>query len=877
MKGLKKLKRITTLKRIIKFIILNVLILVSILVCMYYYFITKHSESKKDMLNGDSWYETIDQSYGFDYKFFSSLSEISRNIQDVLAKYSDIPVYTDEAGNKYITYESFGTNSKEGFDNYQAIYDAHVYANYYGYNVKATLDTYHIYKYEQTNFISIQTNTDWNNATFFIHDEAINDKQTRNVPIFKIDTKKPGTTLTDKGTLEKIHLTKETKNVPELSGYGNAMCIAYNEEEMQFIRYGTNQDTGRSQRDFFKIDNKGNVLNEIQWDFDNISEILIIPIPEETITVENGNFETILPQQKYEQDTGYFLRNIYCNRSNTIIKNINHTVNNKEYIGGPYKGFINVYEASDVIIKSCTLFSHKYENKSNYDLFLEYVINTKVENVTSNDIEDQNRWGIVGTHYTKNITFEKCTLNRIDAHTGVHNLTINDCTIGIKGITVVGSGNLKISNSTIQSSNYLIELRQDYGSTWDGNIYITDCIYKPKKAQQLIYFKASYDNENNIHDFGYDLCLPNIFIDGLKIDDKNASYNDNSLYMFYNDEQYTGNSDGNIENIYNLPEKIYIKDYTTTSGRSIKLFYKKFYNNLEDIGIKFSVPLSYKKNVQVVYDDGSSIENNAITNKDITIVNDKVEGINTQISINGSEVINSGIRLSESGEYLIQIKYSNYTGQKEEKDIKAIIDKKPPTITGVEDRKIYVNTAKPVVKDENIASIFIRLNDTNIEYYDGIVLKDEGTYNITAMDKAGNTSTIEFYVVDENPDGYIIKDSYIMNVWQKTTVTQFREKLGLDIDYKIKRKDTELKETDIVATGDIVELPLGIDCTIIVAGDINGNGEVTVYDLSMLRNYILKIQEFNEIQSLAADINVDGNEIGVKDYSRMRIEILGIY
>lgn len=205
------------------------------------------------------------------------------------------------------------------------------------------------------------------------------------------------------------------------------------------------------------------------------------------------------------------------------------------------------------------------------------------------------------------------------------------------------------------------------------------------------------------------------------------------------------------------------------------------------------------------------------------------------------------------------------------------IDKEPPIITGVENGKIYINKAIPSITDENISSIQIRFNDTTISYYDGIILEDEGIYNITAIDKAGNSSIMEFYIVDENPNGYLIKNDYVLNVWNNTTVNEFKNNFKIYKSYKIKRNGVELKDDEIVATGDIIELATGLSYKIIVAGDINGDGKVTVYDLSMLRRYILKLQNFDEIELLAADINVDNNNVGVKDYSRMRIEILGRY
>ena len=158
-----------------------------------------------------------------------------------------------------------------------------------------------------------------------------------------------------------------------------------------------------------------------------------------------------------------------------------------------------------------------------------------------------------------------------------------------------------------------------------------------------------------------------------------------------------------------------------------------------------------------------------------------------------------------------------------------------------------------------------------------MTLSAEGIYNITATDKAGNSTAIEMYIVEEGPDSYIVQNNYILNVRQKTTAEQFADKFNLSSEYSIIRNDTNLPNDNIIATGDVLELRNGATYTIIVAGDINCDGKVTTYDLSTLRRYILNLRKFNELESLAADINVDEQELGVKDYSRMRIEILGRY
>ena len=205
------------------------------------------------------------------------------------------------------------------------------------------------------------------------------------------------------------------------------------------------------------------------------------------------------------------------------------------------------------------------------------------------------------------------------------------------------------------------------------------------------------------------------------------------------------------------------------------------------------------------------------------------------------------------------------------------IDKDAPKISGVENGKIYINNARPIITDEHLLSVELLFNGIETQYIDGMTLSAEGIYNITATDKAGNSTAIEMYIVEEGPDSYIVQNNYILNVRQKTTAEQFADKFNLSSEYSIIRNDTNLPNDNIIATGDVLELRNGATYTIIVAGDINCDGKVTTYDLSTLRRYILNLRKFNELESLAADINVDGQELGVKDYSRMRIEILGRY
>ena len=721
-----------------------------------------------------------------------------RGNNNVVNEYSNIEPHIDaETGVKYVTYEDFETGSSETEDCYQKIKEAHKYANLNNYEVRATSKIYNIYKLNDTEPILIKANTNWNNAKFIIHDENIKNFKAKDYPIFKIASNDANKIITDQNVLKEIKLNRNTNKLKALAGYGDCICIAYNEDKIQYIRYNY-ENSGISQRDTFKIDNDGNILNDIQWDFDEVTKIMLIPIPKEQIIVENGIFHTNLPNDPYEQETGYFNRNIVCNRSNTMIKNIKHTVNNNDYIGGPYFDFIRLSYVADIELIDCELFSHKYKSKSSYDLILEYTVNTNIENVKSNDIEDSSRWGITGTNYTKDITYKNCELNRIDAHSGVHNLTIENSTLGKYGITVVGSEILKLNNVTTLSPSTLVYLRDDYG---------------------------------------YDLHLPNITIDGLTINDSNnisAKYPD--ICIFDNNAARTGTDNGDIRNNYILPRNINIKNYQTTSGR--KIISTKFYNNLSDLGINLNMPLKDKNEISIKDENDNDVNENTVTNRTIKISKNTVEGINIIVRVNDQTIENDVQEISQDGKYKVDVAYQN-SDDKQIESYNFTIDKASPSITGVEQGKTYTHKTFPVIKDDNLETAEITINGETKEIDLKDSIEEEGIYKIVATDKAGNTTSVNFQIVEPSDEDYKFKENKILNIATNTNKERFLQMANIDGNYKIIRNSKELTEEESIATGDILQMESGQEYKLIVKGDVNSDEVVNIKDIIELRKYLL--------------------------------------
>lgn len=66
----------------------------------------------------------------------------------------------------------------------------------------------------------------------------------------------------------------------------------------------------------------------------------------------------------------------------------------------------------------------------------------------------------------------------------------------------------------------------------------------------------------------------------------------------------------------------------------------------------------------------------------------------------------------------------------------------------------------------------------------------------------------------------------------------------------------------------------GQEYKLIVKGDVNSDGTVNVKDVIELRKYLLIKNNLNEVEQLAADTDLDGKRIGIKDLVKMRIIVI---
>ena len=449
---------------------------------------------------------------------------------------------------KVVYYSEFGAVGDGVAEDFPAIVKCHEYANANGCTVKA--DPGAVYYIRETGEPAIiLTDVDWGDATFILDDAKIPvSSPSRTCGIFRILREHPVRkfekdsdvvrAINEKGGLKADDFT----NVGYAPGYP-CLLIIHDTENGAYNRWGCHATgTPNPQRELVIVDAEGNVDPETRLllDYKSVTAIEEYRIDDSPLTVQNGKF--ITKANCAPPVYTAYSRGIRIERSNVTLRGIVHEVTEEGPLGAPYSAFVGHYAANNVRLEELSLQSHKsykdYEYDENgkvvkihsvmgsYDIggsFGNNIVYYKCiqtnfykyeeKNITYNENE---RWGIMGSNYNKNITFDSSVLSRFDAHAGIYNVVIKNTKISY--IKLIGGGKAVIENSTVIAPEGLaiplIELRPDYGSTWRGEIIIKDTEFINWTHPNVYIIGGVWNNWA----FGYNSSLPSITLDNLKID-----------------------------------------------------------------------------------------------------------------------------------------------------------------------------------------------------------------------------------------------------------------------------------------------------------------------------------------------------------------------
>ena len=421
--------------------------------------------------------------------------------------------------NHVVRYEHFGAVGDGTTDDLPAIVEAHAHANQHQFPVRARDDaTYYLGGRDLT--ATVETDTDFGSAAFIIDDAQV---ENRRAWIFDVRSAEPA----PKAPAIKRLAKGQAKIDPAPAG--PCLLIVTNDHVKRYIRMGKNQNAGKPQTDLVLVDQNGSVdpRTPVLWDFDTITDIAAYPIDLRPLTLTGGHFTT--RANRAESKYTYYARGIRVRRSNVVVDGLRHDVTGEGDHGAPYSAFVYVTRCTDVIVRNGIFTARKTYTTvgragkpvpmGSYDLQANLAANVSfIDCEQTNDLDDRRYWGIMASNYSKNLSYLRCQLSRFDAHQGVYNATLRDSTIGHAGIQLIGHGTFRMENVTVRSTS-LVTLRRDYGSTWEGEFIIRDCVLAPPPGRGGSLKLITGGNAGQ-HDFGYPCFMPaRITFENLRIDD----------------------------------------------------------------------------------------------------------------------------------------------------------------------------------------------------------------------------------------------------------------------------------------------------------------------------------------------------------------------
>ena len=129
--------------------------------------------------------------------------------------------------------------------------------------------------------------------------------------------------------------------------------------------------------------------------------------------------------------------------------------------------------------------------------------------------------------------------------------------------------------------------------------------------------------------------------------------------------------------------------------------------------------------------------------------------------------------------------------------------------------------------------------------------------------------------------GYKLSGSYISGIGVNTkasSIINSFKKSDASVNVVIKNSSGKVIDADYVGTGSIIELSLGessIKYTVVIYGDVSGDGKINSLDLLKVQKHILGINKLGDAYSTAGDASGDG-KINSLDLLKIQKHILGI-
>ena len=195
------------------------------------------------------------------------------------------------------------------------------------------------------------------------------------------------------------------------------------------------------------------------------------------------------------------------------------------------------------------------------------------------------------------------------------------------------------------------------------------------------------------------------------------------------------------------------------------------------------------------------------------------------------------------------------------------------------DKKVPVAQVSQVQKNEQV-EVTITVNEkvadvegwTSQQLTNGSmtltkVYSQDTTEDVKLEDEAGNVTTINVKVQIKRISDVLTSntlkisetDLNIKKVYPKTTVLNFKKSINSEMEYTILNKSgTELSDSSYIGTGCQVKMKNDKVYTVIVWGDLTGNGKISLTELARISKIFAEQSTSTDLEKSAIDINMNG-------------------
>lgn len=158
----------------------------------------------------------------------------------------------------------------------------------------------------------------------------------------------------------------------------------------------------------------------------------------------------------------------------------------------------------------------------------------------------------------------------------------------------------------------------------------------------------------------------------------------------------------------------------------------------------------------------------------------------------------------------------------------------------------------------------------------GITVDGGYTVTITVSVSGQSSITTEKYSVVKKANSLNEEVKYINKIDKKTTVNQFTQNVTTytSMDF-YNLANEKMGNLDYIVSGTKLKLGDGSEYILVVSGDVNSDGNVSIVDLSRLKLNIVGLCTLDDGQMEGADINFDG-KVSITDLAALKLNIVGL-